>query len=90
MVSLGKSCAMTSTWKPDAQFFLTRNYMLKSQMLDQKFEEFGYGILDQYLINSHEDRRQSMYVFNLLHISSFRNHEWHKCYQHNAVIQTSA
>ena len=56
MVSLGKSCAMTSTWKPDAQFLQTLNYMLMSHhMLDQKFEDFGYGILDQYLINSHED-----------------------------------
>ena len=28
IVSLGKSCPTISTWKPDAQFILTINYML--------------------------------------------------------------
>ena len=84
MSSLGKSCATTSMWK---QFLLTLNYMLMSHhkcwIRNLKTD---YVILDLYLINSHKDRRQSIYVFNLFHIGSFRNHELHKWYQHNVVI----
>ena len=54
MSSLGKSCATTSMWKPDAQFLLTLNYILmshhKSMIRNLKTD---YVILDLFLINSH-------------------------------------
>ena len=54
MASLGKSCATTSMWKPDAQFLLTLNYMLMSH--HKCWIRNDYVILDLYLINSHKDR----------------------------------